>query len=285
MKSINYSVFLFVTILVYSISPLEAQRQVRITAEGITNGGNEGANSSELEFKEGNFDAEIDLASDGSLRLGTGAVPSDLNINTQGYVGINTTSPSEFLDVNGDIALSDGTGRLLFMDGGTLDAYLTYNGTNLFLDNNEPGGNLELDADDVLYFQTNNSTRMSINKSGSVGIGVSAGNIPAGYLLAVDGNVIAERVRVRLSGSWPDYVFKKNYPLLPLPQLRKHIMENGHLPNIPDAITVQQEGQDLGDMQVRMMEKIEELTLYIIELHERVELLEEENKALKSEQK
>lgn len=292
MKRLKQTALLTAFLVLCSIFHLSAQRQVRITADGITNGGTEAANSSELEFKEGSFSAEIDLVSDGSLRLGVGSVPTDLTIAENGRIGINTSSPSDQLDVNGDISLSGAnreinlmgnSGELNFMNGSTREVYLDYNGTHFFIDNNRPGGDVELDANNLLRFQTNNIERMVIDQSGRVGIGT--GNIPSGFMLAVDGNVISERVRVRLSGDWPDYVFAEDYPLLPLTDLKKTIQQEGHLPNMPDASTVQEEGQDLGEMQVLMMEKIEELTLYIIELHERVAFLEKENEALKSAKK
>lgn len=294
MKRLNQTAFLTAFLVLCSAFQLSAQRQVRITADGITNGGTESANSSELEFKEGSFSAEIDLVSDGSLRLGVGSVPTDLIIAENGRIGINTSSPSDQLDVNGDISLSGSnrtinlmgnSGELNFMNGSTREVYLDYNGTDFFIDNNRLGGDVELDANTLIRFQTDNIERMVIDETGRVGIGITSAGIPTGYLLAVDGNVISERVRVRLSGDWPDYVFAENYPLLPLNDLKETIKEEGHLPNMPDAATVQEEGQDLGDMQVLMMEKIEELTLYIIELHERVAFLEKENEVLKSEKK
>lgn len=87
-----------------------------------------------------------------------------------------------------------------------------------------------------------------------------------GYLLNIGGKAIAEEVRVQLRAAWPDYVFKPGHHLLPLPQLESYIYQNHHLPNIPTAETLEKEGTDLGEMQRKMMEKIEELTLYVIEL-------------------
>jgi hypothetical protein len=82
-------------------------------------------------------------------------------------------------------------------------------------------------------------------------------------------------VRVQLRSAWPDYVFRRNYNLMSLPQLEQYIGKNQHLPNIPSAVEMQG-GQDLGEMQRKMMEKIEELHLYMIQL-------DKENKELKKE--
>jgi hypothetical protein len=108
-----------------------------------------------------------------------------------------------------------------------------------------------------------------------VGIGVQSGaTLPAGYLLAVDGKIISEELKVQLSGSWPDYVFQDNYDLKSFDHLRSYIKENKHLPNIPAAAEVEKNGIEVGDMQRRMVEKIEELTLYILQLEERLKALE-----------
>lgn len=92
--------------------------------------------------------------------------------------------------------------------------------------------------------------------------------VPAtGYQLSVDGKIIAEEVKVQLSTSWPDYVFGEGYKLMPIDELEKSIQQNKHLPNIPSAADVTAEkGIVLGEMNRKLLEKIEELTLYIIQL-------------------
>jgi len=97
-------------------------------------------------------------------------------------------------------------------------------------------------------------------------IGADAlGGVP-GYTLMVDGKVIAEEMRVQLSFEWPDYVFEEHYHLPSLSEVESFIQEAKHLPNIPTAKDVKENGLLLGEMQKRMMEKIEELTLYVIDL-------------------
>ena len=105
-------------------------------------------------------------------------------------------------------------------------------------------------------------------ENGQVGIGITdPANLPdASYLLAVDGKVACEEVLVELSFSWPDYVFEDDYPLIPLNQLNEEIKNLGHLPNMPSAAEIENSGLSLGEMQVKLLEKIEELTLYIIDL-------------------
>jgi hypothetical protein len=117
---------------------------------------------------------------------------------------------------------------------------------------------------------------MCAGELGGVGIGVNSGaSIPVGYMFAVDGKMIAEELKVQLSGSWPDYVFSNDYKLKSYDELRSFIKTNNHLPNIPAAAEVEKNGIEVGDMQKRMMEKIEELTLYILELEKRIKTIEE----------
>jgi hypothetical protein len=92
-------------------------------------------------------------------------------------------------------------------------------------------------------------------------------------LLAIDGKVMSEEVNVQLSGNWPDYVFEKNYHLPAFDSLRQFVNTHKHLPNIPTAADVEKNGIALGDMQKKMMEKIEELTLYVLKLEEEISKL------------
>jgi hypothetical protein len=97
---------------------------------------------------------------------------------------------------------------------------------------------------------------------------------PSTYKLGVGGRIICEELKVKLQSSgWPDYVFAKNYKLKPLDELENYINKNKHLPNIPVAAEIQKEGLEVGEMQRRMMEKIEELTLYVIDLKKEIEKL------------
>ena len=82
---------------------------------------------------------------------------------------------------------------------------------------------------------------------------------------------------------FPDYVFEKNYPLLPLDALSHYIEENKKLPNMPSANEVAENGAELGELQILQTEKIEELTLYILELNERLKKLELANELLKKQ--
>jgi len=97
--------------------------------------------------------------------------------------------------------------------------------------------------------------------SGNVGIGIVD---TKGYKLAVNGNIRAQEIKVETSG-WPDYVFARDYQLPSLQETENHIKEKGHLPGIPSAEEVKVNGVDLGEMNAKLLKKIEELTLHLIE--------------------
>jgi hypothetical protein len=129
----------------------------------------------------------------------------------------------------------------------------------------------------------NNQSKMVLATDGRLALGTTT---PAtGYLLSVNGKIIAEELRIQLDGSWPDYVFTDDYQLMPLEELEASINRHGHLPGIPKAEVIDNEGLDTGEMQRKMMEKIEELTLYVIELKkENVAMREEMNSIKKNNQ-
>ena len=123
------------------------------------------------------------------------------------------------------------------------------------------------------------------NNAGAIVIGTGISTLPAGYKLYVSNGILAEKVKVALkSGSnWADHVFAKNYSLKPLTEVEAFINQNKHLPGVPSAETLVKEGGiDVNEMFAKQMEKIEELTLYIIEMNKKLEKLEKENAALKS---
>ncbi len=149
-----------------------------------------------------------------------------------------------------------------------------------FTNDNDPGSN----DDWVMYSQFTGSgsfrleqdgmKRLVIDGSGHMAIGDIEPQ--AAFRLAVDGGIISEEVIVQLKTNWPDYVFTDGYEMMSLEHTAAFIEKHHHLPNIPDAKTVEKEGLEVGEMQRLMMEKIEELTLHIIELNKRIKELEAE---------
>lgn len=102
----------------------------------------------------------------------------------------------------------------------------------------------------------------------------------------IEGTLQAEKVRVaeRLCAKairitdppcWPDFVFSKDYELLSLYEVEQFIAENHHLPNVPSAAEVKANGIDLGEMNVILLQKVEELTLYILNLQRQIDELKQ----------
>lgn len=108
-------------------------------------------------------------------------------------------------------------------------------------------------------------------------VGIGTSNIPEGYLLAVGGDIIARKIKVAIEGTseWNDKVFEEDYSLMDLELVEEFTKENKHLPGIPSAEEVVVNGIDVGAMDAMLLGKIEELTLYMIDL-------KKENEALKA---
>ena len=122
-----------------------------------------------------------------------------------------------------------------------------------------------------LRIRTNNQDRMYISKTGNVGIGT---NNPQAKL-AVNGEILAKSVRVNTNATyWPDYVFEDSYNLMSLRELERYVNAHKHLPGVPSAQEVEAKGDvDLGAMNALLLEKVEELTRYVIDLQNQIDEL------------
>lgn len=109
-------------------------------------------------------------------------------------------------------------------------------------------------------------------------IGSNSARIAAGYEWSVDGEIMCENLVMQNSTTWPDYVFEENYPLMSIADLEESIRKNKHLPNVPSAAEIEKRGIDMGEMTRALLEKVEELTLYIIQLEKRVKAAEQKQK-------
>jgi len=97
----------------------------------------------------------------------------------------------------------------------------------------------------------------------------------------VDGTITAKEVVVTVEG-WSDFVFEKDYNLMPLNEVEQHVKEKKHLPGIPSAEEVAADGVSVGEMQAKLLQKVEELTLYVIELKKENEQLKRRVAALEN---
>lgn len=214
--------------------------------------------------------------------------------NTADSVGIGLSSPNEWLDVNGNIRSRSN----LMADNDITVAgasFLTGNvnaGSDIIMDNAGATIQMKIGGINKGFFQlsgentrtgtnsgnttgkfiirTNNFDRLWVDSAGNVAIG-SAYKVADGYKLSLNGKMMCEEVRVQMDADWPDYVFADDYRLMPLSELEKFLKKNRHLPGILPAAHVKANGLELGDTNKRMMEKIEELTLYILELKKEID--------------
>ena len=193
-----------------------------------------------------------------------------LVVTTAGNVSVGSTSATVKLDVNGRLRLrKEGAfGSGLWIDGPT-ELQQSFIG---------------MEDDDNIGFYSNTAGWIHHFNAKSGVVRLGTGQAAAGYMLNVGGKIIAEEIRVQLKTAWPDYVFADNYLLKPLSEVEQFIKINKHLPNVPSAAVVSQDGQMLGEMQSRLLEKIEELTLYVIDLNKKLEQQEKLIQELKSKQ-
>jgi hypothetical protein len=113
---------------------------------------------------------------------------------------------------------------------------------------------------------------MAIGSNNGVGIGDEY--IPIGYKLAVKGKIIAEELNIKLRNNWPDYVFEPNYELRTISELEKFVKINKHLPEIPSAKIIEEQGINTSEIIAQLVKQQEQLTLYIIEQNNRILELE-----------
>ncbi len=218
-----------------------------------------------------NASERMRLQSSGGLSFGSSYVSTDPganNIIISGNVGVGTTSPASVLDAEGSSTTewvriqSNASGSAGFLD----------------LYSSATGG---FDAGTV-GLNTNGTTPIAFNIGGSETMRmVTGGNLLIGktsqantsYKLDINGNARANEIVVNTTGA--DFVFKKNYRLSKLEEIEVYVKKNHHLANIPTADAMNENGMAVGELNTKLLQKVEELTLYLIE----------QNKQLTNQQK
>ncbi|MBQ4821403.1 tail fiber protein [Aquimarina sp. MMG016] len=249
-----------------------------------------------IEAIDGTEPSIADLAAGGNsggtaeANQGWSLIQGNVIYNDTGNVGIGTNSPDEKLHLSfGNLKLQGDSKEYLTIKFDDLDSATLY---EMYA---EPGT-------ESLNFDINGQNKFLIRTDGNVGIGTTtptqkldvAGNAQIsgdlfstgriaigttaedpGYALTVKGKIHTQEVKVDLKGVIaPDYVFLENYNLKTLQEVRDYIKREGHLPNIPSAKEMEQKGLNLKIMNLKLLEKIEELTLYTLDQEDKIKFLE-----------
>lgn len=241
----------------------------------------------------------------------SGVWDSKMTIRKDGKVGIGVynTNITDMLTVKDNIGFSATAGSYSNILGRSSDRGLSLfagsdygNGSTILLNannlaNDTKGGvqyvaSYTSGADDIahsfLSVQSNGvwDPKMTIRKDGIVVVG----SVPvpnSNYKMIVEKGILTEKVRVAVSGTtdWADYVFADNYELKPLNEVETFVKENRHLPDVPSADDVVKDGIDMAKMDAKLLQKIEELTLYVINQQKQIDAQQQEILKLKNSKK
>lgn len=172
------------------------------------------------------------------FKIFPGSPSNSLNIQAStGYIGLGTTNPQDDLHI---------------VDAGP--------------------ARIRLENSSAATSTTDNPV-WNLNSNGTfrISAGTSGGTIP--FTLSADGDLSIAGELTTATTTYPDYVFEKDYQLMPLDNVKSYIEANGHLPNVPSAKEMIENGINLTQMHIKLMEKVEELTLYNLKQHEDINML------------
>lgn len=225
------------------------------------------------------FSLGIDKSNSGSFSLNSGGTltSSQFVMNSSGNIGIGTPSPENKLHIQGgpwsgliieNPTTSGGRGiRNQYLDGNG-------DGWQMYFGGHYTGQPLRFRS--ISQGTVNSTSILSLLDNGRVGIGTDSPDSE----LTVAGNIHSREVKVTVNAG-ADFVFDESYQLRTLEETEKFISENRHLPEIASENEMLENGLQVGEMNIKLLQKIEELTLYMIEMNKRMSQLETENVKLK----
>lgn len=198
--------------------------------------------------------------------------------NNSDDIGIGTSTPDYKLHIKHDPDIQSNGVKIESFSSTNSNSEIKFawNGVDKWAIGNSVGHNG--DRNFFIYDNEANSgfgaTRFFINAAGRVGIGVIPPTSPTftQYRLYVEGGIMTRDIKVTPTTPFPDYVFEQEYSLMTIANYKKFIKTNKRLPGMPSAVEVKsEEGFEVGEMQIKLLEKIEEQALYIIDLQEQID--------------
>lgn len=194
------------------------------------------------------------------LFVSLGANAQTNTFPASGNVGLGTTTPTQKLDIRGNIYLRN---MANLVGAGTSISFSSYDDTHLgpkiysyldYANGTSSISRLILSSYSGGYY----------NELTLIGGRVGIGTMNPADKLSVNGKIRCHEIKAE-TANWPDYVFAETYKLPSLKETENYIKENGHLADIPSAADIEKNGQNLGEMNALLLKKIEELTLHLIE--------------------
>jgi len=214
-------------------------------------------NNRNLSFKNDNTgNVSLRINQHGKIAAGSSSFDGDHTFRVKGSTVSETLQVQAEADWAGNsntVGLSNANGRHLFWNS----------------------------TDGLMQFRSGNTNPLSLHADGKVGINTDY--MPGNHSLYVKGTSIAEENILLLQNDWGDFVFEPDYALMPLPELQNYLATHKHLPDFPSADEVAEHGLHVGETQRLLTIKVEELTLYILQMSKEMEALREEITTLKGE--
>jgi hypothetical protein len=240
-----------------------ASNNMAIGASALTSLSNSGANDN---IGIGSFALSNSTAGARNVAIGSEAGRNNTGSNSV-FIGFNTGKSSS----GGDLLMIDNFDNNTPLLGGNFSSNKVGINTSMSAIASSPAG---------VNFMVNGAAVIG-NVTATTLTDI---NTPAGYSLYVANGILTEKVKVSLqAATWADYVFAKDYKMMTLPQVEKFYKTNKHLPNVPSAAELEKTGLDMVKTDAKLMEKIEELTIYMVDLNKQVQSLKAENSKLKKQ--